>query len=376
MQIGVIHIIHSLNIGGAENVLYSYAKYYNKTKYYLEVCSFKPGGVLTRELENLNIKVHCINTSSSNIRSLIRLAKIFSEGKFTIAHFHNPLPIFWGFPAAAMSGVPIRVLTEHSIDYSGRIGKASFFYRKIRNNMDFIIACSDEVMKSHIPKIEHNRICVIHNGVDTKTFINKKTNYDLRSELKISKGQFIIGNIGNLSIQKGHGILIEAMKDLIKKGVPVVLIIVGDGPMREDLEKKTDESGIRGHVFFLGKRADVPDILNNIDIIAVSSLREGFSISILEAMATSKPIVATNVGGNKELVIDGVTGILVPPGDPYSLSEAIHKLITDIKTRETMGISAREYVEKRFSVLDMVRKTEELYENLINAKRTDNNSIK
>ena len=179
----------------------------------------------------------------------------------------------------------------------------------------------------------------------------------------------------NLSIQKGHGILIEATKDLIKKGVPVVLIIVGDGPMRVDLEKKTENFGIKGHVFFLGNRADIPDILNNIDIIAVSSLREGFSISILEAMATSKPIVATNVGGNKELVIDGVTGILVPPGDPYSLSEAIHKLIKDRKTREQMGLSARKYVEKHFSVIDMVRKTEELYDNLIKKKIMDNNSI-
>lgn len=367
-KINVLHIIHSLEFGGAQNVLYSYARLLDRSSYGLDVVTFKPGGALYGAIEELGVPVRCIGSSSSDLRSFLRLASYFRSKPYRIVHFHNPLPVFLGAPAALLARFPVRILTEHSIDYPGRVGNviSTSLYRLLRRTMNIVIACSDEVRKSHSKTDAASRFTVVHNGVDPEKFSPGKASAGLRGSIGVQADQYLIANVGSLTPQKGQSFLLEAAAKIIAGGVPAVLAFVGDGPLRSSLENKAAELGISVHVRFLGRRGDVHDILLAADMAAGSSLREGLSISLLEAMSSGKPVVTTDIGGNREAVTDGRTGFLVPPGNPELLAAAVKRLWSDRELGRRMGSAARKRVEERFSVRGMVQRTEEIYERLLN----------
>jgi glycosyltransferase involved in cell wall biosynthesis len=262
------------------------------------------------------------------------------------------------------------VLTEHSINYKGRLGLALNIYRYLRKRIDVVIACSEEVRSSHLPDLEPNRLVTVYNGVDLERFYPGQTDNGFRKELGISERSFVIGHVGNLTPQKGQVFLLRSIKKLLIEELPIILVVAGDGPLRRPLESMAKELGISESVRFLGQRSDLPEILRSIDVLAGASLREGFPISVLEAMASGKPVVTTNVGGNKEAVLDGVTGFIVSPENPDELASALKRVLLDEKLRQRMGNAARRRVEEHFSAQKMVKKTEELYETLLRAKRS------
>lgn len=359
-----MHVIHSLEMGGAENVVLSYAEHHDKSRYELKVCTLRSGGPLAREIEERGVKVSTINTRASDSRGLTRLISVFKREAPIIVHFHNPLPVFLGLPASIAAKVPFRVLTEHSISYPRRLGKWKWVYQLLCKRIDAAIACSEEVRKSHEGHFQNGRMVTIHNGIDVERFpVRPKLDW-LRLQSGIPHGKLILGNIGNLSPQKGQRFLLKAVKLLLSQGIPVALVMIGDGPLRQALETQARDLGVGEDVHFLGQRNDVPELLREIDIVVGASVREGFSISILEAMASSKPVVCTDVGGNKEVIIDGVTGFLVPPNDYKALASAIIKFTGDTDLRIRMGASARKLIQQRFSVKSMVKRTELVYENL------------
>jgi glycosyltransferase involved in cell wall biosynthesis len=145
------------------------------------------------------------------------------------------------------------------------------------------------------------------------------------------------------------------------------LLIVGDGPLRKELEDLSKERGIRDNVIFAGFRSDIKEILSAVDLLVVPSLLEGFPMVTLEAMAMAKPIVATRIDGITEQISDGVDGILVPPKDPSALTEAVIKVLNDQELARSMGMSARKKVEREFSIEKMVAETEEVYMSVLKA---------
>lgn len=367
-RIGILHLIYSLQVGGAENIVKMYAKYYNRLTYRLETCIFRPGGKIVDEVKNHKVKVHCLHSSSSSPKSFIKLLKLFRAKQIHIIHFHNPLPVFWGLPAAKIAKIPVLVLTEHSISYKGRLKMASPIYGYLQKKMDVVFACSEEVKNSHSRKLPQNQLVTIHNGVDTERFFPGPENNEFREKLNIPEICFIIGHVGNLTPQKGQVFLLQSIQRLTAEKIPVVLILAGDGPLKELLESRAKELGIYQNVRFLGQRSDIPEILRSIDVFAGSSLREGFPISVLEAMATGIPVVTTNVGGNKEAVLDGITGFIVSPGNPDELALALKKILLNDNLRRNMGTAARRRVEEYFSAKTMVKRTEEIYETLLRKK--------
>ncbi len=355
-----IHVIHSLEYGGAQRDLYYYAKFHNRGKYRLKIVSFHPGGEMLPELEALDLDVHILGTRSADPRSITRLVKLFSEHKTDIAHFHNSLPVFSGVPAAVLARVPAKVMTEHSIYYPGKAGGSlsTSMYFNLRRRLDMVIACSEEVRESHQPELDPDRTVTIVNGVDLEHFFTPAVNSGT------DKGIFHIGSIGSLTVQKGYSNLVQAVKILSDRGVPVRLTFIGDGPLRKKLEQQVNESGIDDRVTFAGTTSDVMTVLPAFDVVAGSSLREGLPLSILEAMAAGRPVVTTDVGGNREAVIDGVTGMLVPPGDSYALAEALETLWKNEDKQASMGKAGRLRVEKYFSAEKMVAETERIYESI------------
>ena len=356
-----IHVIHSLEYGGAQRDLYYYAKFHDREKYQLETVSFHSRGEMIGDIEALGVKVHILGTRSADPRSITRLVKIFREHKADIVHFHNSLPIFNGVPAALLARVPVKVMTEHSIYYPGKTGSrlSTSMYFNLRRRLDMVIACSEEVRESHQLEIDPDRTVTIVNGVDLDHFEMSHDNE------KTDPGIFNIGSIGSLSIQKGYTNLVQAVKILADKNVPVRITFVGKGPLRKELENQVSESGIVDRVTFAGTTGDVMTVLPAFDVVAGSSLREGLPLSILEAMAAGLPVVTTDVGGNREAVIDGETGLLVPPGDPYALADALENLWKDREIRSSMGKAGRLRVEEHFSAEKMVAETERIYESIL-----------
>jgi glycosyltransferase involved in cell wall biosynthesis len=210
------------------------------------------------------------------------------------------------------------------------------------------------------------KIEVIYNGIDFSGYQEALKDKSLRVELGIVDGTPMVGLIANFNFEiKGHVYFLGAAKKILEKVLNVKFVLVGDGPLRPRYEEVAQELNLNNNVYFLGKRADVPTIISNLDVSVLSSTNEGFSNVILESLAAGKPVVATNVGGSGEMVTDGVTGYLVPPADSQSMANAIINLLRNPDKAMAMGSAGRDVVQEKFTVQAMVKKYEELYFSLL-----------
>ena len=183
----------------------------------------------------------------------------------------------------------------------------------------------------------------------------------MKQELGIDNSDRIIGCVGTLRSVKGHKYLIQAIPLILDKFPHTRLVLVGDGPLRSELERLAEKLKVRERIMFLGYRPDVSELMNIFDIFILPSLSEGLSNVLLEAMAASKPVIATNVGGNPEVVEDGRTGLLVPPKDPKKIAEAVNELLDNKNKRLEMGKAGLERVKEKFSISKTVREYKEVY---------------
>ena len=210
-------------------------------------------------------------------------------------------------------------------------------------------------------RIDRRKIVTIHNGIDAAPFGHSYEITRLRKTLNLENSRPVIGIVARLDPIKNHIGLINAMPRIVTQLSDTVLLIIGDGPIRSELENEVAALGLTDHVRFLGTRSDVPELLSLLDLFVLCSHNEGLSLTLIEASAASKPIVATNVGGNSEVVEQGVNGLLVPPNQPEALATAILMLLSDPATALRMGQAGRLKFESEFTLDTMVRKYEELY---------------
>ncbi|MGH7456446.1 MAG: glycosyltransferase, partial [bacterium] len=205
------------------------------------------------------------------------------------------------------------------------------------------------------------RIRVVANGVDLSRFDLSRNGIDYKARLGLPPEALVFGAVGRLVPVKAYPLLLKAGK-LVFRGIPQAhLVIVGDGPLRNELLQLARDYNMLDRVHFLGARKDVQEILRALDVYVLCSESEGMSNTILEAMASGRPVVATAVGGNPELVIDGETGLLVRPDHPHRLATAIMKLLREPECRRRLGRCGRQRVEKQFSLDGMVRNYAKVY---------------
>jgi len=203
---------------------------------------------------------------------------------------------------------------------------------------------------------------VVHNGIDVDAEAARR-GHDLRAQLGIEDGATLVGEVARLCDVKGQRELIEAAA--LVPGLHVALVgddIEQGGAYRRGLESLARERGVAGRTHFLGYRADAGEIVDQLDVLVLPSWIEGLPVVVLEAMAHAKPVVATPVGGTAELVVDGETGVLVPPRDPAKLAEALARLAADGDEAHTMGAAGRARVEREFSEAAMARRVLEVYD--------------
>jgi glycosyltransferase involved in cell wall biosynthesis len=219
--------------------------------------------------------------------------------------------------------------------------------------------------------IDPRIIEIVPDGIDFSTHAGEKKSDYLRRELSLDADSYLVGIVAHLTDHKGHTYLIQATKILKERAPKIKIIVVGEGPLMMDLTKQSRQIRVEDVVFFLGFRNDVPQILASLDLFVLSSYLEGMGSSIMDAMAHKLPVVATRVGGIPEVVIDGKTGLLVPPRKPEALAEAILKIYHDPSLALRFGQMGYEVVHQNFSAESMATRILGVYHRLAKRKNVD-----
>lgn len=367
MKINVLYVIWSLGLGGAERVVISLAKGLDKTKFNPIICCLNEKGQFASELEQAGIKVIALHKKGPLDLSIIgKIRRVIRENKIDVVHTHLWGANLWGRIAAKKAKVPVIIVTEHNEDVWK---KAHHFMldRWLSKRTDAIIAVSKAVKEFYVRRgIPGSKIQVIYNGVGA----SGKWGQVPSSRSKITSAGSVpicLAIIGRLVRQKGHGYFLETLKALVKNH-KVQGLIIGSGPMDEELRALAKSYNLNGSVKFLGLRDDVNQLLSTIDILVMPSLREGLPMVALEAMSYGIPVVGFSVGGMPEVVEDGVTGVLVAPQDNKALTAGIERLLKDRALAQRMGENARKRVEERFSLKEMINSTERLYQSCLSSK--------
>lgn len=291
--------------------------------------------------------------SPSGIKRAFEIYRIMRAGAYdcVISIFESSDLISVAF--ARIAGVRALISNRRDTGFKNS-PRLKAIYRRINSCFDVIIAVSDAVRESLMKQgVANTRIHVIWNAVDEMRFRDLDA-ARVRAERSIPGDATVLGLIANLKPVKDHATAIEAVAALHHRGKPVHLLLAGDGPLRSELETLVSNRGLNSFVHFLGMREDVVSVLAAMDIFVLSSLTEGMSNAMLEAMAAGKPIVASAVGGNLEVVQQGIQGFLVPPKDVTAFTDALDKLVDSKTLRERMGDAARQRVREKFSVSAMV----------------------
>jgi len=216
-------------------------------------------------------------------------------------------------------------------------------------------------------RLSGDRMLTVYNGIDLKEYNEETDKSALKEELGIEDGDLIVGHVANFRAPKGHNFLIEAASRVCQRIPRARFLLIGhlgDGTIKKEIEGKIAGLGLKENVRILGFRKDVNRMLQLMDIFVLSSTSEGLPLSVIEAMASSKPVVVTNVGGLPEIVVPDRTGYLVEAKDAAALAEKIMMLLNDGALRKQMGEAGRRLVEERYSLQTMIDNYQKLYEDL------------
>lgn len=273
-----------------------------------------------------------------------------------------------GTLTARLLGVPVVIASRRSLANFKR-GKPHYtlLERAVNPLTDLLIANSEAVREDVIGRegVPREKVVVIHNGLDLRRF-DALPDPELRRDL--GQAGPVVAVVANLIRYKGHRFFLEAWASVVRTWPKAIALLVGDGPLRGELEAAASALGLERSVRFLGIRHDVPAVLALADLVVHPSLEEGFSNAILEAMATGKAVVGAAVGGNPEAVVHGETGLLVPPADSEALAGAMLRLLGNPAEAKAFGAAGRARVVARFELSSMARRYEAVYERLAAAR--------
>jgi glycosyltransferase involved in cell wall biosynthesis len=314
------------------------------------------------------IRVDLIGKRNGFPGTVWRMSTYLQKIRPDVLHCHN----FAGLPHAALAarltgGIPV-VMTKHGTPVP-RAGIGGWLNRRLVRQTR-VVAVSSEVlaiMKEWVPSGSHP-VRMIANGLCTATYENLPSRLEARSQLGLPAGSFIVGIVARLTGLKGHDLLINVFARIVSKMPGAVLLIVGDGGGRPALRSQIQKLGLERQVLLMGARNDVPAILAAMDVFCLPSESEGMPMTVLEAMAAGLPVVASNVGGIPEIVQEGRTGLMVPPGASEELEAALLCLANAPTLAREMGREGRERLVRKFSLKQAIDSYEGLYKQVVCSK--------
>jgi glycosyltransferase involved in cell wall biosynthesis len=374
--LNVMQVIVNLDIGGAQEVVRTLSEGLVESGCPTVVCSFKDGP-LRAQIERLGIPVEVLPQRRYSILAFpfyvremlaIRHALVCLVHKYHINVIQTHLLRSLDFLVATLrfgTQRPLVFWTVHNYNFrlrpeqlprfrwlaGAKQAAHSWLYRRMAHWVNGFIAVSNDIevgIHNTIGPVQE-QIVIISNGVDTRRYQTTVDRSGTRHELGFVKDEILCTVVGTLKEQKGHRYLIEAVAPLIALTPQLHILIVGDGELRGSLETQVRAAGIEDNVHFLGNRGDVPAILAASDIFVLPSLWEGLPMALIEAMASGLPVIATQVSGSQQVVEQGRSGILVPPGDVAALRQAIEDLLGDPERAKLLGKAAQRRIEEAYS---------------------------
>ena len=363
-RIRVVEVLATGTNGGAQEHLYGLVTRIDPTRYDVSIVALSPGSAV-RKLQRAGFDVLVIDEPDDAI-AVGALAAHLVEVRPDVIHNHMYRAELVGTRAAIALGEighrkPYVVSTVHSSRI--RSDEDRQMLRELTPRMDQLIAVS-KMMERKL--IDEGRTAtpmrLIYNGVDLSRYDEQEPCCTLPEEYGMEPGSQIVGVVARLEPEKGHPTLLEAWPQVLRSVPDAYLLIVGEGSRREALEAQARHLRIAHRVVFTGRRDDVPAVTAALDVAVLPSYREAQGLSILEAMALSRPVVASDVGGIPEMITDGVTGLLVPPHDADALAGAITRLLLDHSLADTIARAAHDMVHDRFCIQLMVDAIEAIYD--------------
>ncbi len=349
--------------GGTQRHLLEVLKFLDRRRFHPVVISAKRGGELGRAIVAAGVELVQLDLgermlSADFVRCVRETAAVFRDRRVDVVQCFQWRPALIGMLAARLAGRGRVVAGRRSapIEHGGR----GFLEELVVRMADRIVVNAEAIRPRGAAGA---RTEVIPSGVDTSIFHPPPgSRAELRARLGLPPGHPVIGTVGRLEVRKGTDVLLEAAARLWRNGLPELrLLVVGDGPLRDELPALAARLGIADRVLMLGDRADVSDVLGALDVFVLPSRTEGMSNALLEAMATALPVVATAVGGNPEVVTAETTGMLVPPDDSIAMADAVARLVASPQDAARLGAAARAHVEAHYSAPAMVRRLEAVY---------------
>ena len=363
-RITVVELLASGTNGGAQEHVFNLVSRLDRSRYDVSVCSLT-GGSAIRRFEKAGIPV-CVIEATDDADAVESLAAHLAAIDADVVHNHMYHAEVIGTQAAlrvAETGRPrpFVVGTVHSSRI--RSDEDMALLRQLTPRMDHLIAVSTSIVRKIDDEGRHGApVSLIYNGIDLARYDQMVPCCTLREEYGLPPEGPLVGVVARLEQEKGHPTLIDAWPAILASFPDATLLMIGEGSRLDALTAQVRDLGLERSVIFTGRRDDVPEVTKSLDVAVLPSYREAQGLTILEAMALSRPVVASNVGGIPEMIEDGRTGLLVPPHDSTALADAILRLLRDHPLADTLARAGHDMVHDRFCVELMVRSVEAIYD--------------
>lgn len=363
-------------MAGSEKNIVSLLNHINPEKFDLSVACLI-SGELAREIRGKGYEIIGLKKgkiqSPNGLENIKFLREYIRKRKISLIMTYHESSDFYGLLLSKICRVPV-ISNRRDMGFKTKV-RHKMVYKICGKYFDAIVAVSNAVKKELLKSnwFPEEKIVTIYNGIEVTKILDDNEKRNIKFRMGFRPEHKLVGVIGNLRKIKGIQFFIESAPKILRKHSEVHFLVVGDdmgepGYTRKDLESLAKEKNVLDRIHFLGKRTDIPHIISIMDIGVVPSLSEGFSNTLLEYMASSKPVVATEVGGNGEAIVNGETGLLIPPADTEALAEAVSWLLENKEKALKFGEAGRKLVEEKFSLKKMIKNYEYLFGKVINEK--------
>ncbi len=365
-KIRILHLITRLPIGGAERLLLGVLQNLDSKEFESVVCCIQDRGELANEVETLGIPMIALNLMQrgGHDRQVVpTLRKLMREQRINLVHTHLYHANLYGRLAARREGIP-SIASVHNT-YKKRKWYRHLINRWLAQKTFVITAGSKDVENDllHVDHLPRNKVVRLPNCIDLSRVETTLSAAEAKQRFGLAPTDIVIGTVGRVEEQKGHLFLLEAFAKLHQRpdGERLKLLLVGDGRLLPKLQETAARLGITNDCHFPGNISRLADVYRAIDVFTMPSLWEGLSLAMLEAMAAGLPIVATQVGGARDVLGDNQYGLLVQPRDPEMLAQAIAQLLADPASCATLAAAGKDQVHRNYSITALASQLSDIY---------------
>ncbi len=361
-KIKVFHLITSLEVGGAQRGLLLGLPMFDNEKYEHAVCSITDRMQMADQFRKVGVEVHSLGLSrKTDIGVALRLRSLLKDLRPDILHTYLLHGNVLGRVVGRLVGVPVIIGSERTIGQARGWGRLA---TKLTNPLTDAVEVNSEIGAVSISQdlgVPRKKIEVVRSGLDLEAYENQARRDEIRTQLGALSDHHLIVYVGRLRKVKGVELGIRSFASAITRNPNLRFVLAGEGDQLERLQNVASELGIDEYVLFLGVQNDIPGLLSAADSVLMPSLTEGFPRTAIEAMASGKPVIATNVGGTSEAVIDEKTGLLVGSRDVQAMSNSIIRLAGDADLQKRLGSAGRILCTEKYSADQYVSRLDEMY---------------